>query len=110
MPNEQSVVKKRGRPPGSLNHKNRAILAQARKDGITPPQAMLRLMRRWSKLALRSEATGQMQRAEDFFERAHGYAVVALLYFHRRLGSIKCTADAKPTTVVVRYKMGSLDD
>ena len=51
-----------------------------------------------------------MQRAEDFFERAHGYAVVALPYFHRRLGSIKCTADAKPTTVVVRYKMGSLDD
>jgi hypothetical protein len=103
MPNEKSVVKKRGRPPGSLNHKTRAILAQARKDGVTPPQAMVTLMRRWWKLAFRSEATGEMQRAEDFFERAHGYAVAALPYFHRPLGSVKCTGDAKPTPVVQRY-------
>jgi hypothetical protein len=102
-----SVVKKRGRPPGSLNHKTRAILVEAINDGITPPQAMLKLMRRWSKLALKSEATGQVQRAEDFFERAQGYAVAALPYFHRRLGSV---AQAKPTAVVVRYKMGSVDE
>jgi hypothetical protein len=104
MPNERSVAKKRGRPAGSLNHKARAILAQALKDGVTPPQAMLTLMRRWWKLALRSEAIGRMERAEDFFERAQGYAVATLPYFHRRLGSVKCAVDAKPTAVVLRYK------
>jgi hypothetical protein len=102
MSEEVNVVKRRGRPPGSLNHKTRAVLAQAVKDGVTRPEAMLTLMRRWWKLALKSEATGQMQRAEDFFERAHGYAVVALPYFHRRLGSVKC-ADAKSTAVILRY-------
>jgi hypothetical protein len=96
-----NVVKKRGRPSGSLNHKTRAILAQARKDGVTRPQAMLTLMRRWWKLALKSEATGQMQRAEDYFERAQRYAVAALPYFHRRLGSVK-SANTKPTGVVLR--------
>jgi hypothetical protein len=108
MANE--VVKKRGGPAGSLNHKTRAILAQALKDGVTPPQAMLTLMRRWWKLARRSEATGQMQRAEDFFERAQGYAVAALPHFYSRLGSVKCTADAKPTAVVLRYKIESVDE
>jgi hypothetical protein len=49
-----NVVKKRGRPPGSLNHKTRAIVAQALKDGITLPEAMLKLMRRWWKLAHQS--------------------------------------------------------
>jgi hypothetical protein len=98
MPKETEVAKKRGRPPGSLNHKTRAILAQATKESVTQPEAMLTLMRRWWKLALRSEATGQIQRAEDFFERAHGYAVAALPYFHR-----KCSY-AKPTAVVLRYK------
>jgi hypothetical protein len=43
-----------------------------------------------------------MQRAEDFFERAQGYAVAALPYFHRRLGSVKCAVDVKPTAVVLR--------
>jgi len=97
MPNEQSVVKKRGRPPGSLNHKTRAINAQARKDGVTPPGAMLTLMRRWWKLALRSEATGRMERAEDFFERAQAYAVAALPHFYRRLAPVKCPVKVLPT-------------
>jgi hypothetical protein len=104
MPKETEVAKKRGRPAGSLNHKTCAILAQARKDGVTPPQAMLKLMRRWNKLALRSEANAQMQRAEDFRERALQYAVAALPHFHRRLGSVKCTAEAKPAAVVLRYR------
>jgi hypothetical protein len=103
MPKEKSVVKKRGRPPGSLNHKTRAVFAQAFKEGITPPQAMLKLMRRWWKLALRSEAIGQMERADDFFERAQGYAVAALPHFHRRLGRVKCAVDPEPTVVVLRY-------
>ena len=50
MSKEIGVVKKRGRPPGSLNHKTRAVLAQALKDGITLPEAMLKLMRRWWRL------------------------------------------------------------
>ncbi|MGC2081082.1 MAG: hypothetical protein WA728_34740, partial [Xanthobacteraceae bacterium] len=74
MPKEKSVVKKRGRPPGALNKKTRALLEQARKEGITLPEAMLKLMRRWWRLALRSEATGQMQRGEDFRQRAQEYA------------------------------------
>jgi hypothetical protein len=104
MPKKEiSVVKKRGRPPGSLNHKTRAILAQARKDGVTRPGAMLALMRRWWKLALKSEATGQMQRAEDFHERALKYAVSALPHFHRRLGRVKSAVDAEPTVIVVPF-------
>jgi hypothetical protein len=97
MQKQISVIKKRGRPPGSLNHKTRAILAQARKDGVTPPQAMLTLMRRWWKLALKSEAIGQMQRSEDFFERAQGYAVAALPYFHGRLAPVKYSVEVLTT-------------
>jgi hypothetical protein len=100
---ENSGVKKRGRPPGSLNKKTRAVLEQARKDGITLPEAMLRLMRRWWKLALKSEAMGQMQRAEDFHERALKYAVAALPHFHGRLGRVKCTVDPEPTVVVLPF-------
>ena len=65
MPKEISVVKKRGRPPGALNKKTRTVLEQARKEGITPLEVRLRNMHRWYKLALRSEATGQMQRAAE---------------------------------------------
>jgi hypothetical protein len=97
------IVKKRGRPPGSLKHKTRAVFAQARKDGITRPEAMLTLMRRWWKLALKSEATGEMQRAEDFHQRALEYAVAALPHFHRRLGRVKCTDAVEPTVPVLRY-------
>ena len=103
MSKEIGVVKKLGRPPGSLNKKTRAVLEQARREAITPPQAMLKLMRRWWKLALRSEAIGRMERADDFFERAQGYAVAALPHFHRRLGRVKSTVDTKPTVVVLRY-------
>jgi hypothetical protein len=103
MPKEKSVVKKRGRPAGSLNHKTRAVFAQARKDGITLPEAMLKLMRRWWRLALRSEAAGQMQRAEDFHQRALKYAVAALPHFHRRLGRVESTVDAEPTVAILRY-------
>ena len=103
MPKEIGVVKKRGRPPGSLNHKTRSVLAQARKDGITLPEAMLKIMRRWWKLTLKSEATGQMQRAADFFERAQDFAVAALPYFYRRLTRVRPTVDTKPSVVVVRY-------
>ena len=102
MPKEISVVKKRGRPPGALNKKTRAVLELALKDGVTPPEAMLKNMRRWWKLALKSEATGQMQRAEDFRQRALEYAVAALPHFHRRLGRVKSTVDAEPTVVVLR--------
>ena len=98
MPKEISVVKKRGRPPGALNKKRRAVLEQALKDGITLPDAMLKIMLRWWKLALKSEATGQMQRADDFFERAQDFAVAALPYFYRR-----------PTPVKPRSKDGSKD-
>jgi hypothetical protein len=98
MPKEISVVKKRGRPPGALNKKTRAVLDQALKEGITPPEAMLKIMRRWWKLALKSEATGQMQRAADFCERAQDFAVAALPYFYRR-----------PTPVKPRSKDGSKD-
>ena len=97
-----NVVKKRGRPPGSLNHKTRAVLAQALKDGITPPEAMLKNMRRWWKLALKSEASGQMQRADDFFERAQDFSVAALPHFYRRLTRVRPTVDTKPTVVVLR--------
>jgi hypothetical protein len=102
MPKE-SVVKKRGRPPGSLNHKTRAVLAQALKDRVTPSEAMLKIMRRLWKLALKSEASGQMQRTEDFHQRALEYAVAALPHFHRRLGRVKSTVDPEPTVAVVRY-------
>jgi hypothetical protein len=100
MPKEISVVKKRGRPPGSLNHKTRAVLAQALKEGITPLEVRLRNMRRWYKLALKSEATGQMQRAEDFRQRALEYAVAALPNFYRRLTRVRPTVDTKPTVVL----------
>jgi hypothetical protein len=56
MPKEISAVKKRGRPPGSLNHKTRAVLAQALKDGITPLEVRLRNLRRWYKLAVALES------------------------------------------------------
>jgi hypothetical protein len=101
MPKE-SVVKKRGRPTGALNKKTRAVLEQARKDGITPPEAMLKNMRRWWKLALKSEATGQMRRAADFFGRAQDFAVAALPHFYRRLTRVRPTVDTKPTAVVLR--------
>jgi hypothetical protein len=86
-----------------LNKKTRALLEQARKEGITLPEAMLKLMRRWWRLALRSEAIGRMERADDFFERAQGYAVAALPHFHRRLGRVKSTVDPEPTVAVLRY-------
>ena len=105
MPKKEiSAVKKRGRPPGALNKKTRAVLALALKDGVTPPEAMLKNMRRWWKLALKSEASGQMQRADDFFERAQGYAVAALPHFHRRLGRVKCIVDVEPTVVVLPFR------
>jgi hypothetical protein len=100
---EISAVKKRGRPPGSLNHKTRAVLAQALKDGVTPPEAMVKNMRRWWKLALKSEASGQMQRADDFFERALEFAVAALPHFHRRLGRVKYAVDPEPSVVVLPF-------
>jgi hypothetical protein len=102
MPKEKSVVKKRGRSPGSLNHKTRAVLAQALKDGVTPPEAMLKNMRRWWKLALKSEATGQMQRAADFFERAQDFAVAAARYVHSRLTPVKHDKDGSKDFAVIR--------
>jgi hypothetical protein len=103
MPKEISVVKKRGRPPGALNKKTRAVLAQALKDGITPLEVRLKNMRRWWKLTLKSEATGQMQRAEDFRQRAQDFAVAALPYFYRRLTRVRPTVDTKPTVVVLPF-------
>jgi hypothetical protein len=99
-----NVVKKRGRPPGSLNHKTRAIFAQAVKEGITLPEAMLKLMRRWYRLALAlerramskqspEELSAMLERAEDFRQRAQEFAVAALPFVHRRLGRVKCAVD-----------------
>jgi hypothetical protein len=114
MLKEKSVVRKRGRPPGSLNHQTRAVLAQAHKDGVTRPEAMLRLMRRWWKLALERRATALsercpeelsalLERAEDFRQRAQEYAVAAAPFVHRRLGRVKGTVDTKPSVAVLRY-------
>jgi hypothetical protein len=103
MPKEISVEKKRGRPPGALNKKTRAVRELALKDGVTPPGAMLKIMRRWWKLALKSVATGQMQRADDFFERAQDFAVAALPHFYRRLTRVRPTVGTKPTVVVVPF-------
>jgi hypothetical protein len=100
---EISAVKKRGRPPGALNKKTRAVLELALKDGVTPPEAMLKIMRRWWKLTLKSEATGQMQRAADFCERAQDFAVAALPHFYRRLTRVRPTVDTKPTVVVLPF-------
>jgi hypothetical protein len=111
----KSVVKKRGRPPGALNKKTRAVLDQARKEGITPLEVRLRNMRRWYKLAvaLESKATAlseqspeessaMLERAEDFRQRPQEFAVAALSFVHRRLGRVKCIVDPEPTVVVVR--------
>jgi hypothetical protein len=57
-----------------------------------------------------------MRRAEDYFERAQGYAVAALPYFYRRLGSVKCPVKVLSTVERVpdgmeeaRSKVGSKD-
>jgi hypothetical protein len=107
---EISVAKKRGRPPGALNKKTRAMLQQALKEGITPLQVRLKNMRRWDRRAIAleigakalaepspEESSAMLERAEDFRQRALHFAVAALPFVHRQLGSIKCTADAKPT-------------
>jgi hypothetical protein len=116
MLKEKSVVRKRGRPPGSLNHKTRAIFAQGLKDGITLPEAMLKLMRRWYRLALAlerraaalsegspEELSAMLERAEDFRQRAQEFAVAAAAFVHCRLGRVKSTAAAEPTVAVLRY-------
>jgi hypothetical protein len=56
------------------------------------------------------ESSALLERAEDFRQRALEFAAAALPFVHRRLGSIKCTADAKPTAVVLRYKIESVDE
>jgi hypothetical protein len=84
MPKEISVAKKRGRPPGALNKKTRAVLEQARKEGITPLEVWLKNVRRWYRLALglerratalseqsAEELSAILERAEDFRQRAH---------------------------------------
>ena len=123
MPKEKSVVKKRGRLPGALNKKTRAVLELALKDGVTPPEAMLKIMRRWHKLAcaLESEAaalseespeefSAMLERAEDFRQRAQEFAVAALPFVHRRLTPVQYTVDREPTVVVLRSKIGSVDE
>jgi hypothetical protein len=115
MPKEIGVGKKRGRPSGALNKKTRALLAQAAMGGITPLQVQLKNMRRWDRLALSlerratalsehnpEESSAMLERAEDFRQRALEFATAALPFVHRRLGSVKCTAEAKPTCVVLR--------
>jgi hypothetical protein len=115
MPKEISIVKKRGRPPGALNKKTRAVLEQALKEGITPLEVRLRNMRRWYKLAVTLESraralskqgpeelSAMLERAEDFRQRAQEFAVAALPFVHRRLGRAKSTVDTEPTVVVVR--------
>ena len=73
-------------------------------------------MRRWYKLAVALESraralskqspekwSAMLERAEDFRQRAQQFAVAALPFVHRRVGRVKCTVDAEPTVVVLRY-------
>ena len=95
MLKEKSVVRKSGRPPGALNKKNRAVLEQAAKEGITQLQVQLKNIRRWYRLALALERRAaalseqsreaMLERAEDFRQRAQEYAVAAAPFVHRRL-------------------------
>jgi hypothetical protein len=109
MPNEHSVVKRRGRPRGALNKKTRALFAQAAMEGITPLQVQLKNMRRWDRLALAlerramamsehspEESSALLERAEDFRQRALEFAAAALPFVHRRLGSVKGADEAEP--------------
>jgi hypothetical protein len=97
-----NVVKKRGRPPGALNKKTRAVLAQAAMEGITPLQVRLKNMRRWDKLSIAlerramalfkrspEESSAMLERAEDFRERSLEFATAALPFVHRRLARVR---------------------
>jgi hypothetical protein len=109
MPNEQSVVKKRGRPPGALNKKTRAVLEQALKEGLTPLQVQLKNMRRWDKLSIAlerratalsehspEESSAMLARAEDFRQRALEFATAALPFVHRRLAPVRYPVEVLP--------------
>ena len=89
---------------------------QAVKEGITPLEVQLKNMRRWYKraLALERRATAlseqspeessvMLERAEDFRQRAQEFAGAAAPFVHPPLGRVKCTVDAEPTVVVLRY-------
>jgi hypothetical protein len=117
MPNEQSVVKKRGRPPGALNKKTRALLAQAAMEGITPLQVQLKNMGRWDRRATALEtrakalaernpkrSSAMLERAEDFRQRALEFAAAALPFVHRRLAPVKCPVEV--LTIVERVPDG----
>jgi hypothetical protein len=84
-----NVARKRGRPPGALNKKTRALLAQAAMEGITPLQVQLKNMRRWDKRAIALEtrakaeqspeqSSAMLERAEDFRQRSLEFAATTL--------------------------------
>jgi hypothetical protein len=114
MSKEIGIAKKRGRPAGALNKKTRAVLEQALKEGITPLQVRLKNMRRWDKLSIAlerratalsgqsspEELSAMLERAEDFRQRALGFATAALPFVDRRVGSVKCPVEV--LTIVER--------